>query len=168
VPPRRRLKARASVLDTNGNNVTLTAAIGNNGTGGLTKTGNGTLTLNVAAATPHTGMTQITGGTLAYGVSDLFGDAGDLVLNGTGSVLSMGAFNDTIGTLILRNGSITGTGTLTNSGESIQLSGTTTTFLATDHHRPHPSWLPTRLVKTGCCHHHRAPIERRQHLHRWH
>ncbi len=51
-------------IDTNGNNVTFAAPIAGSNTGGLTKTGNGTLTLAANAST-FTGDVTVSGGTLA-------------------------------------------------------------------------------------------------------
>ena len=55
--------SNGATFDTNGDDVTLANAIGNNGTGGLTKTGTGTLTL--ASAPAYAGDTAIAAGTLS-------------------------------------------------------------------------------------------------------
>ena len=75
-------------LDTNGNNVTLASAIGNNGSGKLTKTGNGTLTL--LGANTYTGGTTVSQGVLQIGNGGTSGSlSGPVTLSGS-SVL---AFN---------------------------------------------------------------------------
>lgn len=54
--------APGGILDTNGNNLTFASSIGAGGSGSLTKTGAGTLTLN--AGSSHTGTTILTTGAL--------------------------------------------------------------------------------------------------------
>ena len=55
-------QAGGATLDTQTNNITMANPIGNSGTGGLTKLGSGTLTLN--ALNTYSGDTTINGGTL--------------------------------------------------------------------------------------------------------
>ena len=84
------------------------------GTGALNKTTSGTVTLN--AANTATGLTTVSDGTLAYGITNALA-TGAVTVNGAAAVLSLGAFNDTVGTVtVAGGGSITGTGTLTSTG----------------------------------------------------
>ena len=59
------LAAGGGTIDTNGNNIVLANSIGNNGPGGLTKAGAGTLTLN--AAQTYTGPTAVNAGAITLG-----------------------------------------------------------------------------------------------------
>ena len=79
---------------------------------GLNKTTAGTVTLS--KANTYTGLTNITAGTLAYGITNAIG-AGAVTVNGATAVLDMGAsYTDSVGAVILDGGgSITGTGTST-------------------------------------------------------
>ncbi|MCE5279359.1 MAG: autotransporter-associated beta strand repeat-containing protein [Planctomycetaceae bacterium] len=82
-------------------------------TGTLTKVGSGTWTLS--GANTYTGLTTVSGGTLAYGANNII-NTGAVTINGAGAVLDMGAFSDSVGTVTLTAGDITGTGTLTSTG----------------------------------------------------
>ncbi|MCE9609888.1 MAG: autotransporter-associated beta strand repeat-containing protein [Chthoniobacter sp.] len=101
------------LIDTSLVNVTLGTALPVVGTNALTKSGIGTLLLPVAQS--YTGLTTVSAGTLAYGVNDAI-LTGGITVNGTGAVLSLGSFSDTVGTVTLTAGDITGTGTLTGTG----------------------------------------------------
>jgi autotransporter-associated beta strand protein len=57
-------QAGGATINTNGNNVTFNNSVGNGGAGGLTKAGNGTLTLN---GQNYLGPTTVTGGALKIG-----------------------------------------------------------------------------------------------------
>jgi len=97
--------------DTNSFDVTIGQALG--GAGALTKIGNGVLTLS--GANSYAGGTLISTGTLALGhASNTLADAGTVTVNG--GTLGLGANSDTVGSVILSSGSITGTtGVLTSS-----------------------------------------------------
>jgi fibronectin-binding autotransporter adhesin len=90
-----------AVIDTNTNDVTFAGGIGNKGSGGLTKTGSGTLILN--GTNTYSGGTTVSSGTLA-GIGTLTNAV--TILNG--AVLSPGP---SIGTITI-NGSLTNFGTL--------------------------------------------------------
>ncbi len=97
------LNVGGGTIDTNANNVTFANAIGNSGTGGLTKTGTGTLTL--AGANTYTGTTTINNGTLSVASNANLGPAAtaaQLIFTGTGGTLatsaSFGLFNGAAGT----------------------------------------------------------------------
>jgi fibronectin-binding autotransporter adhesin len=98
-------------LNTNANDVTLATAfaLGASGTAGLTKLGNGTLTLS--ATNTYSGVTTVSSGTLAAGNSGAFGSSALAVSGGT---LNLGGYavNNTI---TLNSGSITGGTSFTGS-----------------------------------------------------
>jgi len=88
--------------------------------GTLTKDGAGKLTLG--GANTFTGLTTVSGGTLAYGVANAL-SSGAVTVNGSGAVLDIATFSDTVGAVTLTTGSITGTtGVLT--GTSFAMDGT--------------------------------------------
>ena len=122
-----------AVIDTDGRAITIGQALlhsnigGDNTTdGGLTKNGNGTLTLTNTSA--YNGGTVINAGTLALG------NATDTLLNTNAinvnsGTLDIGANADTVGAVTLTSGSITGSGgTLTGSSYDVQ-SGTVSAIL---------------------------------------
>ena len=92
---------------------------------GLTKTTAGTLTLS--GANTYTGTTTVSAGTLAYGASNAI-YTGAVTVNG--GTLNLGAYSDTVGTVTLVSGSISGTtGTLTSTGTFEMQYGTVTAKL---------------------------------------
>jgi len=103
----------ASTYDLNGGTLN-----GNLGAGILTQLSN-TTTLNgtSAAATVN-----INGGTLALGNSNVLSDTATVTLNNT-AILNLGSSSDTVGTFVLNNGTLNGTGMLTAS--TYQLNGGT-------------------------------------------
>jgi len=92
------------------------------GTGGITKRGEGMLT--IASALIHTGATAITAGTLALATGGAIADTSNLTVNGATAVFALGAnLSDTVGTVTLQGG-----GTISGSGTSTLTAGTGQTF----------------------------------------
>ncbi|THF56505.1 autotransporter domain-containing protein [Pseudothauera rhizosphaerae] len=127
------LGAGGGIFDTNGNDVTLASDI--SGSGGLTKRGNGTLTLS--GSNGYGGGTTIAGGALRAGSDAALGDAsGGVTLNG--GTLQWGTAFDSARAIVLGgsgtfdtgayaatlSGGITGGGSLTKTGGgTLALSG---------------------------------------------
>jgi fibronectin-binding autotransporter adhesin len=109
------------------------AIVDNSGTNktSLVKTGSGTWTLG--GTNLYTGLTNITAGTLAEGVSNAI-STGAVTVNGATAVFDLGAnHTDTVGIVTLDGGgSITGTGTsaLTSTGSFEMKSGSDSAILA--------------------------------------
>ncbi len=85
----------------------------------VSKTGPGTVILqSTAGANTYTGLTSVTNGTLAYGTNNDQIGTGDVTVNGSAAVLSLGARTDSVGIVTLDGGGqITGTtGVLTSTG----------------------------------------------------
>jgi autotransporter-associated beta strand protein len=110
ISSRIRNSGSAIIVDTNNNNVTFGTALDASNTGGLTKQGNGTLTLSVSNTL--TGPLQVTGGTLSLS-------------SGTLSINTASA--STISGTLSGSGSLTklGSGTLTISNNNSGYSGET-------------------------------------------
>ncbi|MCE9611793.1 MAG: autotransporter-associated beta strand repeat-containing protein [Chthoniobacter sp.] len=97
------------------------------GTVAITKTGNGTLTLN--AANTYTGQTTITAGSVIVGTTDALGTGAALLVNG--GTLAIGGNSNTVGAVTLSSGSITGGATALLTGTSFAVeSGTISARLA--------------------------------------
>ena len=87
------------------------------GTGALTKTTAGTVTLT--KSNTYSGGTNVSAGTLAFGANNVLLDSG--ALNMSGGIFSIGAFSDTVGAVTLASGSITGSsGVLTGASYGVQ------------------------------------------------
>ncbi|MEI6674094.1 MAG: autotransporter-associated beta strand repeat-containing protein, partial [Verrucomicrobiota bacterium] len=95
--------------------------------GGLTKTGAGTLTLD--ATNTYTGTTSVVAGKLAESSTGLIADTSALTINGPTAIFDLGAsHNDSVGAVTLDGGGqITGSGTSTLSGSSYTLKNGTIT-----------------------------------------
>jgi autotransporter-associated beta strand protein len=102
-------------IDTNGQNVTFGNAISSTNTGGLTKLGNGTLTLSGANA--YTGNTTVSAGTLTLGANNVLADSTSVsvALGATLQVGTVETFTSLSGNGTLR---LTAGGSLTLSGNS--------------------------------------------------
>ena len=110
----------------------MSGAIGNSSFAtGVTKTGTGTWTLS--GANTYTGLTTVSAGTLAEGVSNAI-STGALTVDGATAIFNLGASHtDSVGTVTLANGgSITGTGTsaLTSTATFAMQSGSVGAILA--------------------------------------
>lgn len=105
--------AGGATLDTNSNNLTLASSLGA-GTGGFTKIGAGTLTLNAGAT--FTGPVTVSAGSIVVGANNALGIGGDLTIT-AGATLDVGVSTLTQG-LVTTSGSnpvILGTGTINAS-----------------------------------------------------
>jgi autotransporter-associated beta strand protein len=112
------VKAGGAIFDTNGFNITVAALLvpaADSPGGGLTKTGNGTLTLS--ANNTYTGVTTLSAGTLAVGT---IGDGGV-----TGN---LGRATSEASNLVFAGGALSYTGPTTSSNRSFTLNGTTNTI----------------------------------------
>ena len=131
---------KAAVIDTNGNDVTFGTAIG--GTGGLTKTGTGSLTLNAAAPG---GVTTVNAGTLnvtsasgtiatlnvpAGGTLNIGAGAVITTLNVTGGTVNVTGSGAQVTTLLALAGTIDASAHALAIGTSADLAGMTVTLTA--------------------------------------
>jgi autotransporter-associated beta strand protein len=97
------------------------------GTGGLTVNAPGLLQRFDTALT-YSGATTITDGIFQLGAGNIIANASPVVLNG--GTLSLQGFSDTVNTVSLQSGSITGTGTLTSISPFDVRSGDVSAVLA--------------------------------------
>lgn len=116
------INSGGATIDTAGNNVSFSKRIGNSGTGGLTKTGNGILTLNTNST--YTGNTIVSQGTLALGANASLSNSAAIILS-AGVTLDSTAtgfgfnLNGTAGQILA--------GTGTNNGAVTSAAGATIT-----------------------------------------
>jgi autotransporter-associated beta strand protein len=97
------------------------------GSGSLTHAGTGNTTLS--AGNTYTGGTLVNAGTLTFGGSNVLADTGAVTI--AGGTLAIGSNSDTVGSVTLNSGSITGasSGTLTATAYNLQ-SGSVSAILA--------------------------------------
>ena len=95
------------------------------GTGSLSKTTTGTVILS--GSNTYSGLTTVSAGTLAYGTSNAIG-SGNVTISGGGE-LALGSYSDTVGSVTLTSGTISGSGTLTGSDYTL-ISGLVSASLA--------------------------------------
>ncbi|SHJ24906.1 autotransporter-associated beta strand repeat-containing protein [Bradyrhizobium lablabi] len=115
------LGSNGATFDTNGNNITLGSSL--SGTGGLTKTGAGVLTLS--GSSNYAGATNVNAGTLQAGASNAFASNSAFTV-ASGATLALNNFSQTIGSLAGAGAVTLGSATLTTGGD-----GTSTTFSGT-------------------------------------
>ncbi|MGN6644494.1 MAG: beta strand repeat-containing protein, partial [Verrucomicrobiota bacterium] len=88
-------------------------------------------TQTLSGTNTYTGSTTISGGTLTEGATGFIADTSPLTINGVSAVFNLGAsHNDTVGTVTLANGAITGSGTSTltvNTGGTFEMQNGTVT-----------------------------------------
>ncbi len=117
-----------------GNNGTHTFAgviSGNNATTGLTIDALSGVTgaIVLSGANTYTGTTTVKGGTLICGANDVFADASDIAV--TGGTLSMNTRTDTVKSVTLASGTISGTtGVLTTTSDYNMQSGVVSAVLS--------------------------------------
>ena len=99
----------STTIDTNGNNVTYSGSIGNDGAGSLSKAASGGI-LTLAGANTYTGGTTVNGGTLA-------------VTNTSGSATGSGPVTISTGAILTGTGIIAGTTTM-SAASSLDVAGT--------------------------------------------
>ena len=107
------LQSQGGIIDTNGNNATLSGAI--SGPGGLSKIGAGTLTLS--GQSTYTGPTGVNAGTLQAGAVNAFSPSSAFTV-ASGATLNLASFNQTIGSLAGAGGVTLGSATLTTGNDN--------------------------------------------------
>jgi autotransporter-associated beta strand protein len=111
------------------NGITITSVIVNNAGGASSLTYSGTGTLTLSKANLYTGTTTVNSGTLNLGLAAALNSASSLVVNG--GTFGEVTFADTVASVTLKSGSITGTtGALTSTAAFDLQSGTITALLA--------------------------------------
>jgi autotransporter-associated beta strand protein len=96
------------------------------GTGGVTVDATG-FVQEFGTALTYTGATTVTAGTFQLGASNIIANASDVTVNG--GTLALQGFSDTVDSVSLQSGSITGTGTLTSASDFDVRSGSVAAVL---------------------------------------
>jgi autotransporter-associated beta strand protein len=126
----------AGTLTTGGRNASTTYSGIINGSGGLTKVGNGTFT--IAGPTGYTGATTINAGTLSLAPGTFLNAASAVAVNNAGTFEGTGTANGsvTVNTGGTISGGISGVGTLTIGGDLTFASGARQNFRITSAGSP--------------------------------
>lgn len=114
------LGSNGGTLNTNANDVTLAAPIGNSGTGSLTKSGSGTLTLG--GSNTYSGATIVNGGTLSISANNNLGPAA----TGASLTLNGGTLNNTAAVSLDNAGANARSVTIGASGGTVKTDATLT------------------------------------------
>ena len=110
-----------------GDNLTVLTPIIANGSNAITKTGAGTLTLS--GNNTYTGGTYVSAGTLLVGANERLFNSGGLTVDG--GTFGLQNFTETVGSVVLVNGAITGSGAGTLIGSSYDVrNGSASAILA--------------------------------------
>lgn len=110
-------------LDTAGHDLIFANSIGNGGTGGFRKAGEGILTLN--SAIDYSGVTSLAGGTLRYGLANALPSGADIAFEG--GTLDLGGYSTTLGGITMNaNGILNVETDLTVNGTLLNVGGTRT------------------------------------------
>jgi autotransporter-associated beta strand protein len=83
--------------------------------------------LTLSGANTYTGLTTVSAGSLIYGANDVISDTGAINING--GTLDLGAFNDTVGMVVLNSGNITSTTGILSSAAFAMQSGSVDAIL---------------------------------------
>jgi fibronectin-binding autotransporter adhesin len=120
------VQAGGARFDTNGFDIGVGIIMA--GSGALSKSGAGTLTLSAVNA--YTGGTTVTAGTLALGVANAVANTGAFLIDGASAVAGISTFNQSTGAVTLRSGSMTGSTGVWTAASFTAESGSISAILA--------------------------------------